>query len=256
MIRLMGTMSVVLFALVCLAMAQTDTTETALIAQGDSAYAAYNNKAAAEYYTKATQVEPNNYEATWKLSRAYADMGEALTRKDERNRFFKKSEELARKAIQIDSTGEKGHLYLAIALGRVALDAGAKERVQMSKEIKAETEKAIQLDPNDYLAWHVLGRWNKKMATLSWIEKSFANIFLGGVPKGATLENAMKDFKKAIELNPHYINNYYQLGLTYEDMGDKKMAIEEYKKVGELPQTNWEDPKIKKEAQERLKHLS
>jgi tetratricopeptide (TPR) repeat protein len=245
-----------LLIIVCLAFGQDQTAVTELIAQGDLVYKAFNNKAAAEFYTKAKQMDSTDYEATWRLARAYLDMGEALEKKDERARFFKKGEELSRDAIKLNPDGEKGHVYLSIALGRVALDAGAKERVQMSKDVKAEVEKAIELDPNDYLAWHVLGRWNRKMATLSWIEKKFANIFLGGIPKGASLENAVKDFQKAIELNPGFINNYYQLGVTYEDMGEKEKAIEEYKKVEELPVNNWEDPKHKKEAKERLKKLT
>ncbi len=226
-----------------------------LISEGDKAYAKFENKTAAEFYSQALKLDSTNYEATWKLSRAYLDMGEKLEKKDERARFFKKGEELARKAIKLEPDEEKGHLYLSIALGRVALDAGAKERVQMSKDIKAEVEKAIELNPNDYLAWHVLARWNRKMATLSWIEKKFANIFLGGIPKGASLQNAVDDFKKAIELNPGFINNYYQLGLTYQDMDKDQLAIEQYKKVEALPVTNWEDPKHKEEAKKLLKKL-
>ncbi len=227
-----------------------------MIQKGDSAYQNLNNRAAAEFYTKALKLDSTNYEAAWKLSRAYVDLGEQLEKKSDRTRFYKKAEELARRAVKLNPDGSKGHLYLSIALGRVALDAGPKERIKLSKEIKAEVDKALQLDPNDDIAWHVLGRWNRKLATLSWIEKKFANLFLGGVPKEASVEKALECFQKAIELNPTHINHYLELGKTYEVLGKKEEAIKAYKKVLELPVKDADDPKYKKEAQKRLKKLS
>ncbi len=238
-------------------------TVTALMAQtaqewiqkGDEAYAKLDNQAALNAYQKAVELDPNNYEALWKLSRAYVDVGETLKDKDKRREYFKKAEEFARKAIEVNPDGSKGHLSLSVALGRVALDASPKERIRLSKEIKAEVDKALQLDPNDDIAWHVLGRWHRKLATLSWIEKKFANIFLGGVPKEASLEKAAEAFQKAIELNPNHINHHLQLAITYEKMGQKEKAIAEYKKVLELPIKDADDPEHKAYAKERLEDL-
>ena len=225
------------------------------IQKGDEAYAKLNNQAALNAYQKAVELDPNNYEALWKLSRAYVDVGETLKDKDKRREYFEKAEEFARKAIEVNPDGSKGHLTLSIALGRVALDASPKERIRLSKEIKAEVDKALQLDPNDDIAWHVLGRWHRKLATLSWIEKKFANIFLGGVPKEASLEKAVEAFQKAIELNPGHINHHLELAITYEKMGQKEKAIAEYKKVLELPIKDADDPEHKAYAKERLEDL-
>jgi FimV-like protein len=225
------------------------------IEMGDSAFAKFNNEAALKYYSEALAADSNNYQAAWKLSRAYVDVGEDLKEKKQRNEYFQNGEKYARKAISIDSLGSKGHLYLSIALGRVALDAGKKEQVRLSKEVKAEVDKALKLDPNDDIAWHVLGRWNRKMATLGWIQRQFANIFLGGVPKDASLENAVKDFKKAIELNPGYIHHHLELGITYKDMGDKEKAKKQFEEVLSLPKSSADDDRYKEEAKEYLKKL-
>ncbi len=225
------------------------------IQKGDEAYAKLDNQAALSAYQKAVELDPTNYEALWKLSRAYVDVGETLKDKDKRREYFKKAEEFARKAIEVNPDGSKGHLTLSIALGRVALDASPKERIRLSKEIKAEVDKALQLDPNDDIAWHVLGRWHRKLATLSWIEKKFANIFLGGVPKEASLEKAVEAFQKAIELNPGHINHHLELAITYEKMGQKEKAIVEYTKVLELPIKDADDPEHKAYAKERLEDL-
>lgn len=226
-----------------------------LIASGDKAYAEFNNEEALNYYQQAVQADPTNYEALWKLARAYVDVGERLKDKDKRSEFYKKSEEYARKAVEVNPDGAEGHLYLSIALGRVALDAGPKERIRLSKEIKAEVDKALELDPNNDIAWHVLGRWHRKLSSLSWIERGFANTFLGGVPKEASMDKAVECFQKAIELNPGHINHHLELAITYEKIGNKEAAKAEYQKVLDLPKTDADDDLHKEEARKRLKKL-
>jgi len=162
---------------------------------------------------------------------------------------------MAKKAVEIDPSHAKGHLYLSIALGRVALDAGAKERIKLSKEVKRAVDKALTIDPKDDSAWHVLGRWHRKLSNLSWIEKKFANIFLGGVPKEASMEEATECFKKAIRFNQAHINHHLELAMTYETAGEKERAIAEYRKVLELPVSDADDEDHKAEAEKRLKKL-
>ncbi len=243
---------ILILALLQLGLAQTDV--ASMLTRGDSMFTAYDNQAALEAYLAALQIDSLNYEGNWKASRAYVDIGETLE-DDARADAFKSAEKYAQQAVKIDSTGAKGHLQLAIALGRVALDAGAKERVQMSKEIKRQVDLAIKYDPSDDIAYHVLGRWNRKLANLSWIENTFANMFLGGVPDEATNENALKAFKKAIELNPGHINHYLELGITYEMMDMEDEARQAFQKCLDLPKTDSSDDEYKAEAKERLEDL-
>jgi Tfp pilus assembly protein PilF len=140
---------------------------------------------------------------------------------------------LPKRAVEINSNGSKGHLFLSIAIGRVALDAGAKERVKLSKEVKSEVDKALAIDTQDDAAWHVLGRWHRRLSSLSWIEK----------------------IKRAIQLNPSHINHHLELAITYEKMGRKDLAAAEYNQVLELPVKDADDEDHKKEAEERLKKM-
>lgn len=237
-----------------LAVFAQDAVPADLVNKGDLLYDKFDNNGAMDAYQKALEADPMNYEAAWKLSRTIVDIGETLTG-DERAAMYIKGEEFARKAIAIDSTGAKGHLQLSIALGRVALDASAKERIRMSKEIKKEADLAIKYDPNDDIAYHVLGRWNRKIANLSWIEETFANMFLGGVPEEASDENAVKCFKRAIEIKPGYINHHLELGITYEMMGEDELAAQAFKKCIELPETHFKDKAYKAQAKQMLEDL-
>ena len=246
------TLFVIIFLLIRIGMAQSLINKH--LAAGDSLFESFNNPGALDEYLKALELDSTNYEALWKVSRAYVDIGETL-KGDIRAENYKNGELYARKATRVDSQGSKGHLYLSIALGRVALDAGAKERIKLSKEIKKQVDLAIQYDPNDDIAYHVLGRWNRKLANLSWIERGFANIFLGGVPKDASDENALKCFQKAVELKPGYINHHLELGITYEMMDMKEKARIEYQKCIDLPKSASDDDKYKQEAKERMEDL-
>ena len=51
---------------------------------------------------------------------------------------------------------------------------------------------------------------------------------LGEYPK------SLKDYSKAIELNPTYVSAYYGRGNTYYDLGEHQKALEDYNKVIEL----------------------
>jgi len=225
------------------------------LADGDRLFEQYDNKGALKAYIDVLSIDSLNYEANWKGCRAYLDIGETKEDDDERADYYQKGCDLARGATRINQEGGKGHLYLSIALGRVALDAGAKERIKLSKEIKSEVDLSIKYDPNDDLAYHVLGRWNRKLANLSWIEKGFANMFLGGVPEDASDENAAAAFKKAVELNPTYINHHLELGITYELMDLEEDARAQYQKCLDLPKSDSDDDKYKKEAQDRIEDL-
>ena len=228
---------------------------TTHIMKGDSLFKLFDDKGSLEEYLAAFQLDSMNYEANWKASRAYTDVGEVIEEEDQRAELYLKGSQHAKRAVQIDSLGSKGHLYLSIALGRVALDAGAKERIKLSTDIKKEVDLAIKYDPNDDTAYHVLGRWNRKLSNLSWIESGFADMFLGGVPEDASDENAIAAFKKAVELKPNHINHHLELGITYEMMDMEEEARKEFQTCLDLPNSDSGDAKYKKDAQEWLEDL-
>lgn len=241
-----------LFSHIMLAMPET---LSEYLAKGDAAYDNYDNDAARAFYEKALAADSLNYEAAWKLCRAMVDIGEQTEDKGTRKKIYDEAVGYGRKAVSNDSTGAYGHLFLSIALGRKALDAGAKERVSLAKEIRKEVETSIAIDSTIHIAWHMLARWHRKVATLGWIEKKFANIFLGGVPKDASLETSVACFNKAIELFAESTNHHLQLGITYEKMKKKDLAIAEYELVLTLPKTEADDAIHREEAAKRLKKL-
>lgn len=226
-----------------------------LMAAGDSAYAAGNNQLAFTHYQHAADSFPNSDTAAWKLARALVDVGESLEDKTERKSFFMRARDASQTAISLNPENGKAFLFYSIALGRLALDAGPRERIRLAKDIKQAVDRAVELDPESDIAWHVLGRWHHKIATLSWIERRFANIFLGGVPSEASVDEALACFLKATTLRPAIIAHQLELGNVYLELERREEAIAAYQKVLSLPPKDPEDPKYKRQASEHLKKL-
>jgi tetratricopeptide (TPR) repeat protein len=121
----------------------------------------------------------------------------------------------------------------------------------MSKEIKIEVEKAIELDHTNDGAYHALGRWHRRMAEIGGVSRFFGGILYGSIPKGS-FEESEKNLKKAVELKPDYINHRLELGRTYMAMDKYQPAAQEFQKCLDLPPTTSKDGGYKEEAKKEL----
>ncbi len=225
----------------------------ALIAAGDSLHEHQHPAQALAKFQAAEKLEPNNPDILWRISREYYDKGN-IAPKDQQADDYLSAEKYARKAAKIAPDNAKAHLWIAISVGKVALLKGGKEKVELSREVKEQAMKSIELDPNDDSAYHVLARWHYEVATLSWFLKAAAKVVYGGLPP-ASLDSSIYYFKKAIAIAPKDINNHLQLAKSYIANGQKDLARAQLKKVEELPVSDVEDPAHKKEAKKLLEDL-
>jgi len=224
-----------------------------LMAKGDALADEWEHGEAAGIYLQILETDSQNYEAAWKAGDELTEQANQLPEKakEEKEAGFAQAVALCERAIAINPDGWEGHLYLAKALGRLALFRGGKEKINMSRRIREEVDKTLALNPESDLAYHILGRWHQNLANLSWLLKSFAKILYGGVPPG-TNEEAVEAFQKAIQYNPDNIVHYLELARTYQYMGKKSMMIDPLNKVLELPPTEEDDAEYKEEAREML----
>lgn len=239
-----------------LAMGETSEKINTLMAKGDSLSAVWQHQAAADMYLKVVGLDSNQYAALWKAGDQLTETANQLpeNKKDEKEALFEQARQLCDKAIQVNPNGWEGHLKLSVVLGRLALFRGGKEKINLSKAVKASADQALVLNPQCDLAHHVLGRWHQNLANLSWALKTAAKIVYGGVPPG-TNEEAVEHFKKAIEINPNHIEHYLELAKTYQFMGKKELMKEPLEKLLTLPNVEEKDPEFKKEAKELLKKI-
>src|SRR6266487_2088755 len=163
------------------------------IAEGDSVYAQGSLAGALAHYRTALKNEPHHFATLWRMARVESELGEDAQGEEQRE-LISSAVTHAREAVTVAPDSALGHVWLSVALGRQALKEGPKAKLALSREIKSEVDRAIELDPSSARAYHVRAAWNRKIATLSMLERLAANSVLGGVPRGASLDNAVRDF--------------------------------------------------------------
>ena len=131
---------------------------------------------------------------------------------------------------------------------------GKGEQVAASRRIKESADKAIKLDADNDLAWHVLGRWYRALADVGTITRALAGMIYGELPP-ATNEDALKCFEKAIAINPHRPMHYIELGHTYAQMGRNSDARRFIAKGLAMTNTEMDDPEMKLRGRELLAQL-
>lgn len=230
-----------------------------LIKSGDEYYSKWEDQKALAEYLKALEIEPKNYEALWKASRGYVDVADLMTetgKEAEKQKFemYVKAERYARQAISVNPNDTWGHFFLSAALGKKVLMLGKKEQIDASKQVKAAVDKAIELDPNNDLAYHALGRWHRRMAEIGGAKRALGSLIYGSIPRGS-FEESEKWLKKAVELKPDYINHHLELGRTYVETKKYDLAAQEFNKCLELPEASAKDKQLKEEAKKELASL-
>ena len=198
--------------------------------------------------------DPRSYEALWRLSRFYISRGMAAEKVKDKKKEWKRAEAYGRQAVEINSDAVEGHLYLAIAMGKLALFSPPADKVKSVWEIKREAEKAIELDPAEEKAYLTLGSWHREVATASSFEKSLARTFFGKLPEGS-VEESLRLLLKSIDLGGNGVRNHYELALTYEAMEQYEAAKAEYKKALSADCVYVEDEGLKKRI-EKILHKS
>jgi len=227
------------------------------IALGDNAYGRFDNEEALMHYLEALNGDSSSYEALWKGARAYADVGKSLEKVDRRKakELYVQGDGLAGKAVELYPDAAEAHFVLARCLGQLALFEGGKTKIRLSEEVRKEAERAIEIDPNHDGAYHILGRWHYTIATLSWVLRAFAKLIYGGVPPGASVEEAAEMFAKAIELDGTKPVHHLEYARTLKELGLYAEAREQLERCIELPQAQWEDPVYKTEASKMLEEI-
>lgn len=150
----------------------------------------------------------------------YSKLGYRQKTEEERQRWYRTAEYLAKKAIAVNPGSADSHYAYALALGRINENASSKIKIANAKLIKKEADMAISLNPKLAGPYHIMGRWHRVIAGFNSVEKLMINTFFGGVPPGGTYADAIKNFTTASALEPNYSLHMYELAATYYERGE------------------------------------
>ena len=195
----------------------------------------WKDEAALKQYEAALKIQPNHTLALVRSSRMLCNIGGRSKDKEFKRSHAMKARQIALKAIQINHADKEAHLCYILSLGIMAEMAdNPREKLANAKIIKREAEYILKLDSTFAPAYYILGKWHFAIASLSRIETMFCNLFFGGVPEGASIDEALRCYDKAIRFWPDYIVFYYGKALVLHYKGEETETITALKKALQL----------------------
>lgn len=221
---------------------------------GDEAHKKFDNVNAALNYERAYELVPDNYEILLKVTAAYNDAGEEhveLRKRDLAEKYINKAVYYAEIFHEKFPDSADVYCYLALSYGNVAMFRRSKEKIKLAKVVKENATKSLQMNPDQFIPYVILGIYHREIADLSFFERLFANAFFGDVPDGS-FEESVEMFSKALTILPRSIVPAYQLSKTYGYMGEDEKEKELLKKILSYKIVNFRDKFAIEKAKRKL----
>ncbi|EFJ42267.1 hypothetical protein VOLCADRAFT_97641 [Volvox carteri f. nagariensis] len=183
---------------------------------------------AVKCFEKAAQVDPTNAEHLARLSKALSDMsyipGTPAERAMELNR---RAIEVALQAVAANPLSSYGHVACCVSRGRLALFQDNRTKVQLAREAQDDVRKALELEPNNDVAHHLLGRWNYEMASVNAVVRTLIQMLYGTSLMAGSYREAALCFEAAVRIRPDFLIHRVELGRTYLKLGQLESAVRE-----------------------------
>jgi tetratricopeptide (TPR) repeat protein len=225
-----------------------------LIQKGDVFYNKLQAAEALKFYLPAEKLDPDNVRLLVRIAREYRHLMSDATKAKEKRLLGNTAVTYAERAVALAPNDPEAQLALAISYGKMLPLEGTSQQIASSRLIKIAVDKVIELDPDNDLAWQVLGRWYRALAEIGPVKRAFAQVTYGKLPP-AKHEDAVRCFEKAIELNPNRVMHYIELGRTYALMDRDADARTFIDKGLAMPETEKDDPETKNLGRQTLKKL-
>jgi tetratricopeptide (TPR) repeat protein len=223
-----------------------------LIKEADLLESIPNEKSAFEKFKEVLKIQPTNIYALNKCSELCSRIGKRQSNPTVRDDYYTAAKTYAGIALKSNPSNSEANCVMAIALGRISLTKGGKEKINNAKEIKKYVDVSLKNNPNNYKAWHVLGRWHFEISNLNMIERAAVKILFGGLPQ-ASFKESIKAFEKSRSLSAGFILNYYEMSRAYEKDSQRIKAIAAINSMLLLPNQTEDDPLIKNDGRKLLK---
>jgi tetratricopeptide (TPR) repeat protein len=224
-----------------------------VIKEADRLEAVPNEMAAFLKFKEALKIQSTNIYALSKCSELCSRIGQRETNAKLRDDYYKAAKIYAETALKVDATSSDANCAMAIALGRSSLTKSGKEKIMTAREIRKHLDVAIKTNPQNFKAWHVLGRWHYEISNLNFAERAIVKVIYGGLPP-ASLAQSIIAFEKSKAITALFILNYYEMARAYKENDQKDKAIASLRHMLTLSNQTEDDPAIKEKGKALLKN--
>ena len=224
----------------------------AVIKEADRLEALPNEKAALEKFKEALKLQPTSVYALAKCSELCCRVGGRESSTKVRDDYYSTAQTYAKTALQLYPNSDEANVAMAFSIAKTLLLKSGREKITAVKELKSYGDKAVDQNPRNFKAWHVLGKWNYEVSNLNAFERTAVKIIYGGLPS-ASLKNSIMYYEKAKSLAPNFTLNYLELAKAYHKNDDDTKALSLLNYLLTIKNQTEDDPRIKAEAQKLIK---
>lgn len=223
----------------------------------DSLLFAGDSEAAYAVLVARLGLEPDDFEARWRATRAALGLGIMGADAETRRRWLREADAQGRKLLHLRPDDAEAMAWAAAARGRLALaEPGARTVVALAEETWQLTGKLLAEHPEHPLGNHVRGKLHQEVARLPRVKRILARMFLRGDLLGqAKWALAEEHILRALEGDPGMVLFYLDLGETYRYQKKDAAALAVYRRGLTVPDRLPVDGRFKSTMERRIAAL-
>lgn len=225
-----------------------------LLREGERMETLFRESDALQRYKEVLRVQPHHLGALCRSSDLSSRIGHRQTNKELQAEYYRAAKTYAETALKVNPQSAEANFVMSVAMGRMAMLTGGREKIRYVIEIKRYAENTLKYDPNNFKAFHVLGKWHYEVSNLNSFERAMARLLFGGLPK-ASLQDAIRFYEKSWSLEPNFSINYLELAKAYNRNDETRKAVDMLTRLQTVPNRIEDDVRIKKEGKKLLEDI-
>lgn len=227
-----------------------------LLAEARRLQRKYLDSEALAKYEQVLVEDAKNYEALWQAALLSVRIGTRYTDETRRSAYFTSAGQYAYRAFATKPDGGEANYAVALSLVNQATLLRARGRLLMYKEMQPYVFRAVARRPNWADTWQLLGRWHYRVDHYNIVERAYSELFLGGMPTGASSRKAIDALKRAHELDSTRIQFSYDLARVYRNQRELDQAIEVLVKSQKIEPVTSEELEVSRRCRNLLQQLA
>lgn len=234
--------------------AKSDSSISQQLKTADELHMSGEEQESLNVYEDVLSRDGDNLKALWNAAVLHAKMGHRQNSEKAMKRHYETAKDLADQAVK--NHPDSGYAYYAKAVseGRMSEVLGAGGKVDASRKVKENIEKAAERIPDFAPVWHLYGVWHSDVANMSGAVKAAAGLFSGGIPD-ASNQKAEEYLSKAISLDEDNILFHLDFAKHYLKVDKPEKAKPLLEKILTIEPQMKDDPKYIDEAKEMLNDI-
>jgi hypothetical protein len=210
---------------------------------------------AVQKYEQIAAADPKNIALMVKCAEIYCNIGSRQEKKVDKQNNYLSAQQFAGQALATDSNSADANYAMALVLDKsIELETKNEKILDLERQVKTYTNKALALNPNHARANFLDGKWNFDMLNISIIKKAEAKTLFKKFPD-PEIDSAIFYMEKCRTLEQYFVPNYLYLAKAYRSKNRPAQAIEVLSKLVKMPTRSPNDVAIKAEGQQILSEM-